>query len=112
MKYFVNEAERKASGSSCYFEFQKGKYHDKCWLSDSLSIHMELFDELKLYDLISSVIPSFDYYGLTEIDWDDWNKIVKQSHLAGRKAEEAICEANQWALACFSEVPIITICGI
>lgn len=112
MKYFVNEAERKASGSTCYFEFQKGKYHDECWLPDSLSIHMDLFDELKLYDLISSVVPSFDYYGLTEIDCNDWSNIVKQAHLAGGSLEEAICEANQWALDCFSEAPIITICGI
>lgn len=112
MKYFVNEAERKASGSTCYFEFQKGKYHDKCWLPDSLSIHMDLFDELKLYDLISSVVPSFDYYGLTEIDRNDWSNIVKQAHLADGSLEEAVCEANQWALDCFSEVPVITICGI
>ena len=112
MKYFVNETERKASGSTCYFEFQKGKYHDECWLPDSLSIHMDLFDELKLFDLISSVIPSFDYFGLTEIDCNDWKEIVNRASVIGGKTAQAIKEANDWALMAFSETSIITICGI
>lgn len=63
MKYFLNEAERKASQSTCYFEFQKGYYHDQCWLQDSISISDELWDELRLTELISGVIRKFDYYG-------------------------------------------------
>ncbi len=112
MKYFVNEAERKASGSTYYFEFQKGKFHNECWLPDSLSIHVDLFDELKLYDLISSVVPSFDYYGLTEIDRNGWKGIVKQACVIGGKTAQAIKEANEWALKTFSEASIITICGV
>lgn len=112
MKYFINEAERKASGSTCYLEFQKGKYHDECWLPDSISIADDLFDDLKLYEIIKAVVPVFDYYGLTEIARNNWDRIVKQAATIGGKTEEAISEANEWAIAAYSEYPVITICGI
>lgn len=112
MKYFVNEDVRKASGSSCYFEFQKGRHPNECWLPDSISIDMDIFDELKLYELIKAVVPAFDYYGITEIGHNDWNNIVKQGCVMSGKAEEAIREADEWATKAFSEVSVITIWGI
>lgn len=112
MKYFVNEDERKASGSTCFFEFQKGKYHNKCWLPDSISIDMDIFDDLKLYELIKSIVPNFDYYGLTEINANEWEKILSTAHSIGGKTEKVIQEANEWATTAFSEFPVITICGI
>lgn len=51
MKYFVTEKERKASGGTCYFEFQKGKMRNEYWLEDSVCMHADLFDELKLFRL-------------------------------------------------------------
>ncbi len=36
MKYFLDEAQRKATGGTCYFEFQKGHFRNTLWLSDSL----------------------------------------------------------------------------
>lgn len=112
MKYFITEDVRKATGSTCFFEFQKGKYHNKCWLPDSISIENDVFDELKLYEIIKTVIPDFDYYGLTEISRNSWDRIVKQAIAVGGKAEEAITEANEWAMATYSEYSVITICGI
>ena len=49
MKYFVDETERKASGSTCYLEWQKGYHHDECWLSDStfISRSLHLLSEAK-----------------------------------------------------------------
>lgn len=112
MKYFVNEDERKATGSTCFFEFQKGKYHDECWLPDSISIEDDIFDDLKLYEIIKTVVPDFDYYGLTEITRNNWDRIVRQAIAEGGKTEEAIMEANEWAVAVYSEYPVITLCGI
>ena len=62
MNYFLNEEERKASGSTCYFEFQKGKHRNKFWLEDSICIHADLFDELLLFRLFSESLGDFDYY--------------------------------------------------
>ena len=48
MKYFINEEKRKASGGTCYFEFQKGKFKNKFWMKDSICLYADLFDELDL----------------------------------------------------------------
>ena len=46
MNYFCTESERKASHSTCYLEFQKGKYKGKHWLEDSIFLHDDIFKEL------------------------------------------------------------------
>ena len=112
MKYFIDEETRRASHSTCYFEFMVGKYQNKCWLPDSISISEGLFDKLKLHEVISSVVPSFDYYGLTEISRDDWNKILDKANWVGGKTQEAFEEANKWTKLAFSSDNVITICGI
>ena len=111
MKYFVNEMERNASGSTCYFEFQKGRYHGKCWQKDSISIHMDIFDETHLHDLFSSVV-NFDYFGLTEITIDEWNTLVDKAHSIGGKIEEIISEIIPWAEDNYKKESVFTICGI
>ena len=112
MKYFVNEEQRKLSGSTNYFEFMKGKYRGKCWLPDSLSVDMDEFDRLGLEKLILSVVPSFDYCGLTEIKLTDWENIVGKAHSVGGEAEAAISEIDEWARKALSENKCITIFGI
>lgn len=112
MKYFIEGPKRRSSHSSCYFEFQKGKYHDICWLSDSISIHQNDFDTLHLCDFIASAVPAFDYYGLTEITPEDWNGICCRAHAAGGEAETAIMEADPWVRDTFTQEQIFTICGI
>ncbi len=112
MKYFVNEADRKASHSSCYFEFQKGHYHDECWLQDSISISDELWDKFNLSELICSVIGDFNYFGITVVTKNQWNKIVKNSRGAGLDWEDAIAEVIPWANDCFEEYEVFTIVGL
>lgn len=112
MKYFIDEIARKASGSSCYFEFMIGEYHDECWLADSISISDEIFDELKLYELIGSTVPSFDYYGLTEVNLSQWQSIVCNARNIGGDVKDAILEADEWAQKAFSTSKVITICGL
>ena len=74
MRYFVDEEERKASGGTCYFEFQKGKYRNKHWLKDSICIHANLFDELLLFRLFVGSLGSFDYYGPANvIEKEQWH---------------------------------------
>lgn len=111
MKYFVNEETRKASGSTCYFEFQNGKFKNKFWLKDSLCLHADVFDELMLYRLFSSSIEDFDYYGVNEVSEEQWNIILKNAK-EDEQWESVIEELRPWAEECFKKHKYFTICGI
>ncbi len=112
MRYFVNEEERKASGSTCYFEFQKGKHGNKHWLKDSICIHADLFDELLLFHLFSDSLGSFDYYGPANvIGKEQWYKIIEKSK-EYEHWELVVGEMRTWAEECFNKHTCFTICGI
>ena len=112
MKYFITAEERKTSGSTCYFEFMKGRYHDKCWLPYSISISDELWDEVGLSKLISGVIGCFDYYGVTVINKHQWGEIVKNSKGSDPIIEDVIEELIPWLKDCFKDYEVFTILGI
>ncbi|MCD7748336.1 MAG: hypothetical protein LUI61_08415 [Firmicutes bacterium] len=112
MKYFVDEVKRKETHSTCYFEFQRGYYHDKCWLEDSISIRDTLWDEYHLSDLISCVIDDFDYYGVTIVTKNQWGEITKISENSGLIWHEVIAEAAPWVTECFKKHDVFTILGI
>lgn len=112
MKYFVDEEKRKASHSTCYFEFQMGYYHDKFWLPDSISIHDSLWDEYHLSDLIGCVIKDFDYYGITIVTKTQWEEIVRLSQKSGSIWEKVIAEAVPWVNECFKRHEVFTILGM
>lgn len=112
LKYFVSEEERKASHSTCYFEFQQGYYHDKCWLPDSLSISDTLWDRFNLSELFGHVIGEFDYYGITVVTKAQWNDIVKISQDTHSSWHKIITEAIPWADRCFKGHKVFTILGI
>ena len=112
MRYFVNEDERKASGSTCYFEFQKGKHRNKHWLKDSICIHADLFEELLLFHLFADSLGRFDYYGPTnEIGKEQWYKIIEKSK-ENEHWELVVEEMRPWAEKCFNKHMCFTICGI
>lgn len=112
MKYFINEQKRKESGSTCYFEFQKGYYHNKCWLNDSISISDTLWDEFNLSELFSSVIYNFDYYGLNVVNKKQWDNLVKIGQESNSIWQEVIAEATPWVSICFEENEVFTIMGM
>ena len=112
LKYFVSEEERKASHSTCYFEFQQGHYHDQCWLPDSLSISDALWDRFDLSKLFERVIGEFDYYGTTIVTKAQWNDIVKVSQDTHFSWQEIITEAIPWVDRCFKDHEVFTILGI
>ena len=45
MTFLINSAARKATGSTCYFEFQKGKQQNKFWLDNSVYLHADMFEK-------------------------------------------------------------------
>lgn len=112
MRFFLNEDQRKASHSTCYFEFQKGPYHDKCWRNDSINISDALWEKYDLSDLILRVNGNFDYYGITEITKNQWNEIVELSRKSEGVWGKIIAEAVPWAEECFHDYDVISIIGM
>ena len=111
MKYLLDEIQRKASGSTCYFEFQKGKFNNKFWLNDSLCLHTDTFDSLNLYMLFSDSIEDFCYYAPTEVSKEQWKVLtVKSKENEHRIA--VIEELTPWVKECFTKHKCFTICGI
>ena len=112
MNYFCTEQERKASHSTCYLEFQRGSFKGECWLSDSISLHIDIFDGLKLYKLFRKAIPEFDFYGITEVNENQWEILKEISLKQGEEVQKVIQELSVWVLDCFETEKIFTICGI
>lgn len=111
MKYFFDKVQRKATGSTCFFEFQKGEFRNKFWLKDSLFLHADTFDSLMLYELFSDSIEGFGYYAPTEVSVEQWETLVSKSK-ENELWEGAIEELSPWIDECFSKYRCFTICGI
>ena len=111
MKYFLNEAQRKTTGGTCYFEFQKGKFRNKFWLNDSVYLHADTFDALMLYELFSDSIENFYDYSPTEVSKGQWETLVVKSK-ENEYWTDIIEELTPWVEECFTKHMCFTICGI
>ena len=111
MRYFVYEEDRKASGGTCYFEFQKGKFKNKFWLKDSLCLHADTFDSLILYELFSKSIEEFCCYAPNEVSKEQWKNLVEKSE-ENEQWKSVIEELRPWVEECFAQHRCFTICGI
>jgi len=115
MKYFLRETERKASKSTCYHEFFKGKWDKNAmvyWSEDSLNIHDDHVVALGLDRLILSIVENYNPYGETQIDADQWKRIYTEAEKMGGNLFEAIKEMNPWVEDNFKENKVFTILGI
>lgn len=112
MKYFVTEKQRKQTGSTCYFEFQKGqkrkKYKWHFWKEDSLLLHMEIVDETEIY----KIFPEFNYCGITIIDKSVWNVVLKNTENESETIKNIINELAEWVESNFKEFDYFVILGV
>lgn len=112
MKYLKTETERKHLGGTCYFEFQKGQNeyttNYEFWKNDSLLLHMNLMDEIKLY----KIIPNFNYYGITYVSKQTWADIKKTALDSKGKVLELIEELSNWVDSNFEKYDYFLIMGI
>ena len=111
MQYFCTETERKASKSTCYFEFQKGHHRGKHWLEDSISIHDDLLSD-EIYQVFVDTIPQFDPFGFTEVTKEQWQQVKSRAEAVGGEALVAVMEIEDWIVKCFEKEAVFTICGI
>ena len=112
MGYLITEADRKKTGSSEFIEFQRGKYDGECWHIDSMYIAEETFYDLKLRRFFSSVLPQFDYYGLTQVNADEFEELKKAAPGFSNEAAECIQELENWIGKEMQDDVVFTICGM
>lgn len=112
MKYFITEAARRASGSTDYFEFQKGVYQGACWKSDSIYLSAARWDALCLTGLFAQVFPSFDYCGITVVRRAEWEQILRLAEKSRPEWRRAMGELAAWAEECFGQQDAFCILGI
>ncbi len=112
MRYFVDTAERKASHSTCYYEFQMGRYSGKHWLEDSLSISDELWDECRLSELFLRALPGFDNYGPTVVTREEWAALLMLAEGSDLPWREVLEELTPWVNDCFAQNDAFTVCGL
>jgi hypothetical protein len=110
---FTNYEQRKQSGSTCYFEFQKGGRsglfgRTVFWQVDSLYLHMDIVDSINL----AEVIPGFNYYGITIIDKAFWATILNNTENASGVLKEIMNDLCPWAEENFRENKVFVIHGI
>lgn len=111
MKYFCTENERKASKSTCYFEFQKGRHKGNHWLEDSFCIHDDLLND-EIYQIFVNAIPQFEPFGITEVSPEQWQQVKTNAEAVGGEALVAVMELDEWVVKCFEKEAVFTICGI
>lgn len=110
--YFYNAAQRKATGSTEYFEFQKGHHRHKFWLERSVYLHAALFDHLGLYELFSKNLPHFDYFFITEVTPAQYEALKEAALAQGGETADLFRELDHWVQDCFFTENVFTICGI
>ncbi len=111
MTFLINSAARKATGSTCYFEFQKGKQKNKFWLDNSVYLHADMFEKLMLFSLFSQSVKEFDSFGRNYISKAQWKTIVELSK-SNEMWEAFAQELQPWVDDCLSEHKYFTLCGI
>lgn len=112
MRFFITEEERKNSGSTDFIEFQKGAWDGDCWKIDSISIEGERFSELRLRRFFSMVLPQFDYYGITQVSKDEFEKLCETAKSFSADVDDCMKELGEWIGEGSEDEILFTICGM
>ena len=114
MRFFITEEERKRTGNTDFIEFQKGKYDGECWHIDSICMNEDMFYELRLRRLFSTVLPQFDYYGITQVSGSEFRQLLDVAAGFGENSDVPAClnELKEWIGDFRDEDVLFTICGI
>ena len=109
MSYFINCSDREGS---FYVEFNRGEWNDQShWKDDSILISDTFFEDY-IYDIFSSVIEDFDYFGVNRVTKQQWDKITQLAVQSGNETEAIIKEADGWVQETLQERDYFTILGL
>lgn len=115
MRFFLTEAERKRTHSTCYHEFARGKWDEAAaayWREDSLNIHDDYMVSLGLDELLAGVLPGYNPFGPTEVSAAQWEKLCANAEATGGELWQAVGELIPWAAENFARYPAFTILGV
>ena len=112
MRYFVSAAAREKSGSTSYYEFQKGAFRNRFWLPDSMYLSAETFDRSDLGRLLRAVLPQFDAFGVSRVTKRQWEALRRMAELSEEDTRAMVEELTPWAAACFSACRVFHILGL
>lgn len=110
--HLYTAAQRKALGGTCYFEFQHGSFRHKYWQGRSVYMHADVFDELNLFELFTEAIPDFDYFGVTEVSPNQYDKLRVLARDRGGEIAAVFEELDGWVKNCFQTENVFSILGI
>ena len=108
--------EEKDRQGTAYFELQKGTYDGTFGKKDSLLIHCDDFDRTGIGRVLRET-SDFDYYGITEIDREIWERFLGKADEYSGDPEfpylaEGMCMLVKWAEDCLENEGAFTIIGI
>lgn len=108
-KYFCSNQDRQGTG---YLEYTKGGWDKETfWKDDSmcLNIDFEIFDYVQI---LQSVLPNYDTYGVTEILLEQWKQIRSKAKRRGGTVAEMVEEIDCWMYDTFQTHGKVTVLGI
>ena len=84
---------------TCYHEFRKGSFRQGSshWSSDSLLLHDNILQRSGFGKILQETLPAYNQYGITVVNWTQWQCILQHALAQGGGAELVALEVNEWA---------------
>lgn len=111
MEYFCCVDKREGT---CYHEFYRGKWDGiDFWNVNSVLLHDDMMEKTELYKAFQASIPSYYYFGETEVTKEEWHLVVEytEKHLE-KAAQAALEEIKDWVNEALETEGVFTILGI
>ena len=98
---------------TCYHEFRKGSFRQGSshWSSDSLLLHDNILQRSGFGKILQETLPAYNQYGITVVNWTQWQCILQHALAQGGGAELVALEVNEWAEDTFRDHAVFTILG-
>lgn len=99
---------------TCYHEFRKGSFRQGSshWSSDFLLLHDNILQRSGFGKILQETLPAYNQYGITVVNWTQWQCILQHALAQGGGAELVALEVNEWAEDTFRDHAVFTILGI
>ncbi len=106
--YFIKSQDR---DGTCYHEFYRGKWKKDFWNKNSICVKDDDMT-IGFVELIRKFVPSYDYYGITEITLEQWQQIKNEGLLTNDETADIIAQAESWMEETFAKHKVFTILGL
>ena len=94
------------------FEFARGAAPIGHWLSDSVYLPEDTFQEKGLDQLFMEGLPGFAYFGDTIVSEEEWSRLMETAESRFPETMDVMNELNTWAQEILEQSGYITIHGV